>query len=55
MASSTTEIMLTDDPGLMVERWANALMELLLVPPLVHQASLFIHRRELSLYRRLRP
>lgn len=37
-------------PSLMVERWGQYLADGLVVPPLMWQASLFIHKRVLSVY-----
>lgn len=38
------------DAGLTIEKWSDQAAQLLIVPPLTWQASLFIHRRRLSLY-----
>jgi len=37
-------------PYLMVERWANQMRDLLIVPSMTWQASLYIHKRKLALY-----
>ena len=41
-----------ESPYLTVERWANTIrLDLLAVPPLSYEASVFIHGRKLALYR----
>lgn len=37
-------------PSLQIERWAIDMMNLVIVPPLMWQASLFIHKRKLAVY-----
>lgn len=37
-------------PSLEIERWAIDMMNLVIVPPLTWQASLFIHKRKLAVY-----
>ena len=53
--AETTGAVLEVDPGLQVERWAMEQMDLLIVPPLSWQASLYIHLRVLSVHSRIPP